>query len=104
MSSQPLCFFLDGPAALTRSRGERLLARLRSIDPTLVAIEARYRHFVRSRRAPDAAEVARLAGLLQYGEAFDAADRDGALEALVVPRPGTVSPWSSKATDIARNC
>ena len=104
MSSQTLCFFLDGPAALTRSRGKRLLATLQSIDPGLVALEARYRHFVRSRRAPGAAEMARLGRLLQYGEAFEGSGRDGGLEALIVPRPGTVSPWSSKATDIACNC
>ncbi len=29
---------------------------------------------------------------------------DGGSLLLVVPRPGTISPWSSKATDIARNC
>ncbi|HEY4039201.1 MAG TPA: phosphoribosylformylglycinamidine synthase, partial [Burkholderiaceae bacterium] len=45
-----------------------------------------------------------LARLLDYGEAFDASDWVGSREALVVPRPGTVSPWSSKATDIAANC
>ena len=104
MSSQPLCFFLDGPAALTRSRGKRLVASLQSIDPGLIGIGARHRHFVQARRALDAAEMARLAGLLQYGEPFEEPDQGEAVEVLVVPRPGTVSPWSSKATDIARNC
>jgi phosphoribosylformylglycinamidine synthase len=104
MSSQPHCFFLDGPAALTNSRSLRLAARLRSIDPTVVAVAARYRHFIQCDRPPGASEVARLARLLDYGEPFEAPGWRAAAEALVVPRQGTVSPWSSKATDIARNC
>ena len=104
MFSQPNCFFLDGPAALTKSRSTRLATSLRSVDPSLVAVTGRYRHFVLCHRAPSRPEVERLAALLQYGEPFDASAWAGSREALVVPRPGTVSPWSSKATDIARNC
>jgi phosphoribosylformylglycinamidine synthase len=44
----------------------------------------------------------KLAGLLRYGDAYTGTD-DGAL-VLVMPRLGTLSPWASKATDIARNC
>jgi phosphoribosylformylglycinamidine synthase len=104
MLNQPNCFFLDGPAALTKSRSLRLATRLRSIDPSLVAVAARFRHFVLCHRAPARPEVERLARLLQYGEPFDGSAWAGSQEALVAPRPGTVSPWSSKATDIARNC
>ena len=104
MSSQPHCFCLDGPAALTNSRSTRLAARLRSVDPSLTAVAARYRHFIQCDRPPGASEVARLSRLLEYGEPFVAPAWPAAVEALVVPRPGTVSPWSSKATDIARNC
>jgi phosphoribosylformylglycinamidine synthase len=104
MSSQPHGFFLDGPAALTSARSTQLATRLRSVDPSLVAVGARYRHFIQCTRKPGASEVARLAGLLEYGEPFEASVWAGSRQALVVPRPGTVSPWSSKATDIARNC
>src|SRR2546425_55324 len=104
MFSQPNCFFLDGPAALTKSRSLRLATSLRSVEPSLVAVTARYRHFVLCQRAPGRPEVERLARLLHYGEPFDGSAWAGSHEALVVPRPGTVSPWSSKATDIARNC
>jgi phosphoribosylformylglycinamidine synthase len=104
MSSQTTCFFLDGPAALTRSRSERLVAKLRAVDPSIVTVRARYRHFVQCHGLPGASEAARLGQLLDYGETFEAPDRGGSLEVLVVPRPGTISPWSSKATDIAHNC
>jgi phosphoribosylformylglycinamidine synthase len=104
MSNQPHGFFLDGPAALTSAHSTRLAARLRAVEPSLVAVGARYRHFVQCARQPGASEAARLTRLLEYGEPFEASGWAGSREALVVPRPGTVSPWSSKATDIARNC
>ena len=104
MSSQPNGFFLDGPAALTNARSTQLAIRLRSVEPSLVAVGAHYRHFVQFDRTPEPSEVARLARLLDYGEPFEPSAWAGSREALVVPRPGTVSPWSSKATDIARNC
>src|SRR5258706_15144244 len=104
MSSQPNGFFLDGPAALTNARSPELAIRLRSVEPSLVAVGAPYRHFVQFDRTPEPSEVARLARLLDYGEPFEPSAWAGSREALVVPRPGTVSPWSSKATDIARNC
>jgi len=104
MSTDPNCFFLDGPAALTSSRSMRLAARLRSIDPSLVAVGARYCHFVQCSRIPAASETERLVRLLDYGEPPGGSDMQDGYEALVVPRPSTVSPWSSKATDIARNC
>ncbi len=45
----------------------------------------------------------RLAALLTYGEPFEAPPKAGP-EVVVTPRLGTVSPWASKATDIAHNC
>ncbi|MEQ1502185.1 MAG: phosphoribosylformylglycinamidine synthase [Myxococcota bacterium] len=67
------------------------------------SVHADHLHFVSLRRplAPD--EAARLQQLLAYGPVPRAPDRDGA-QILVVPRPGTISPWSSKATEIAHNC
>src|SRR6201999_214638 len=53
---------------------------------------------------PDA--IRKLGSLLRYGDAYEgatAADADTAL-VVVMPRLGTVSPWASKATDIAHNC
>jgi phosphoribosylformylglycinamidine synthase len=58
-------------------------------------------HWVRSAAVLDAATRDKLAALLRYGE--PAADVAGTL-VVVMPRLGTVSPWASKATDIAHNC
>ena len=59
----------------------------------------------RGRARADAAESEVLARLLEYGERHPetGAEAAGALH-LVVPRLGTISPWSSKATDIAHSC
>ena len=45
----------------------------------------------------------RLAELLRYGDPYAGPVEGGAL-VVVAPRLGTVSPWASKATDIAHNC
>jgi len=68
-----------------------------------VRIAAEFWHFAHSERPLDAAEQGRLERLLTYGPAGDLASEEGTL-LLVVPRVGTVSPWSSKATDIAHHC
>ncbi|MFN3566900.1 MAG: phosphoribosylformylglycinamidine synthase, partial [Burkholderiaceae bacterium] len=95
---------LDGPNALSTFRAARLLERIRAIEPDAAAIRARHVHFVHAIGALDADARARLAGLLDYGA--PAAPEPGRASAswLVVPRLGTISPWASKATDIARNC
>src|SRR4030095_5392717 len=70
----------------------------------ITGIAATYWHFVELRRPLGAAQRSTLDRLLTYGpEAVSSAPAAGT-ELLVVPRPGTISPWSSKATDIARNC
>ncbi len=104
MPTQSHCFFLDGPAALSSSRGARLLARLQLLDARVRALDARFRHFILGRRAPTGADRQRLEQLLEYGESGEAAPWPAAEQWLVAPRPGTTSPWSSKATEIAHNC
>jgi phosphoribosylformylglycinamidine synthase len=59
-------------------------------------------HWVRSEAPLDGVTRDRLAALLRYGVPFETAG-DGEL-VVVAPRLGTVSPWASKATDIAHNC
>ncbi|MCG3170621.1 MAG: Phosphoribosylformylglycinamidine synthase [Pseudomonadales bacterium] len=92
---------LAGASALSPFRLERLLAQVRVHDARITALAARYMYFVETDGEPAAAELQRLRELLDSPERAD--DADGELY-LVVPRPGTQSPWSSKATDIARNC
>ena len=92
---------LRGPRALSEFRLAKLAASLQKIDPGVRSVAAEYRHFVETEGALSAAERSRLERLLAYGT--PPLDADGELY-LVVPRIGTLSPWSSKATDIARNC
>ena len=94
---------LPGRNALSEFRRNKLLQSLRDLDPTLDAVDAVYWHFVRVRRALSAREVAVLDAVLTYGPAASGDPVAGEL-LLVVPRLGTISPWSSKATDIAHNC
>jgi phosphoribosylformylglycinamidine synthase len=94
---------LPGAPALSHFRLQRLLRTLRTHAPGIGALHARYVHFVESDVEPDTAERAVLDALLRYGPSYAPEEFDGELF-LVVPRPGTISPWSSKATDIAHNC
>jgi phosphoribosylformylglycinamidine synthase len=92
---------LRGPRAASEFRLAKLVAQLKKIDPALSTVGAEFRHFVELDGPLGGRERALLERLLAYGE--PAPEPEGKLF-LVVPRLGTLSPWSSKATDIARNC
>ncbi|HEY5896895.1 MAG TPA: phosphoribosylformylglycinamidine synthase, partial [Burkholderiales bacterium] len=92
---------LRGPRAASEFRLAKLVAALQKIDPAVRAVGAEYWHFVEAEGELKREERALLERLLAYGPA--AGKSQGALY-LVVPRLGTISPWSSKATDIAHNC
>ncbi|MFP4155772.1 MAG: phosphoribosylformylglycinamidine synthase [Halothiobacillaceae bacterium] len=94
---------IPGRAALSDFRTERLKARLCRICPDIRRVTTRYLHFVDSRRPLNDTERVRLDNLLSYGEP-GAFDNDRGHELVVIPRPGTISPWSTKATDIASHC
>ncbi|WP_290647759.1 phosphoribosylformylglycinamidine synthase [Aquisalimonas sp.] len=94
---------LTGTPALSPFRLDKLLAGLREQVPSVKQVRADVEYFVLLERPLDDGELTILRGLLLEGGA--PAKREGRGELfLVVPRPGTISPWSSKATDIARNC
>jgi len=101
-SSPKHLLHFEGGNALSAFRAQALLARLQALEPRVASVHARHVHWVWSAAplGPEARE--RLAALLRYGEPYAGA-RDGAL-VVVAPRLGTVSPWASKATDIAHNC
>jgi phosphoribosylformylglycinamidine synthase len=80
-----------------------LLARLQGIEPAITGLQSHFLYFVDSSRALDLPEHARLEQLLDDG-GEPAVPMPQAVPLLVVPRPGTISPWSSKATDIAHVC
>jgi phosphoribosylformylglycinamidine synthase len=101
---------LAGPVALSAFRIAKLLERLRARDPAVEGVEACYVHFVDLARTLGAPERQVLEELLTYGPrqpaaAGGAGGAAGAGECvLVVPRLGTISPWSSKASEIAQAC
>ncbi len=94
---------LVGAPALSQFRLERLLRKLEAEDPRVTALSARWMHFVDVSRALTEAESGLLETLLTYGSRALSPLTDGQ-RVLVTPRVGTVSPWSSKATDIAHVC
>jgi phosphoribosylformylglycinamidine synthase len=100
--------FFDGGNAVSDFKVQQLLPRLAGISDKITGLSARFVHLASFDAEPDAATVQRLGELLTYGEpATDThlkLQADGAPALLVMPRLGTVSPWASKATDIAHNC
>ena len=94
---------LSGAPSLSAFRREKLLAKLRESDTSIHSVCAEYIHFAEIVKPLTPAETTTLQALLTYGPNEQGVDKSGQL-ILVVPRPGTISPWSSKATDIAHNC
>ena len=102
---------LRGAPALSKFRTDKLLKRLKSINEQVTAVRAEFVHFVDVSRPLEPSEQSQLEALLTYGPAIadtgiaDAGTESGseAATAVSVPRFGTISPWSSKATDIAQN-
>lgn len=90
---------LRGRNALSSFRIKKLLQAVSGV----LSAQAEFWHFVQCKRDLNKTETTVLKRLLTYG-AFATEAEDGDISLLVVPRPGTVSPWSSKATDIAHNC
>ncbi|MEE9319864.1 MAG: phosphoribosylformylglycinamidine synthase [Granulosicoccus sp.] len=108
---------LSGAEALSAFRIERLLERLQVVAPDINRVDARYCYYLDFEQSLSVDAATRVNVLLdvqsgEAGEASFAADTVLADDALVnlsnaiwvIPRPGTRSPWSSKATDILHNC
>ncbi|HSW16225.1 MAG TPA: phosphoribosylformylglycinamidine synthase, partial [Ramlibacter sp.] len=92
----------EGGNALSAFRIQQLLPRLQAIHERIARLSARFVHLAAWDHAPTPQEQERLEALLTYG---DPAEPDAQGELIVVtPRLGTVSPWASKASDIAHNC
>jgi phosphoribosylformylglycinamidine synthase len=103
-TARPVLHAFAGHAVLSPFRQQALLARIQQLAPQVQAVQARYQHWAAFDGEPDRAETDKLEALLRYGTPVADLDGQGEASAVVVmPRLGTVSPWSSKATDIARN-
>jgi phosphoribosylformylglycinamidine synthase len=97
------CF--PGASALSDFRQTRLIETLTAIDANIVDVRAQYLHFVNALTPLSSDDTARIEALMHYGAPYEAGQARGTTESfLVVPRLGTVSPWASKATDIAHLC
>ena len=96
-------FKLRGGVALSQFRLEKLLGAAQDAGLPDLGLHAEFWHLAECEAALSAEEGDVLRRLLEYGEAPLAGDPAGELF-LVVPRLGTISPWASKATDIARHC
>ena len=94
---------LPGGPALSGFRIEKLLARIAGIEPQVTGLAARFMHFAALARPLTDGEQRILQQLLTYGPRAAVPGGDGE-RLLVMPREGTISPWSSKATDIAHVC
>ncbi len=93
---------LPGSNALSAFRTQRLLTQLQAVDPAITGVTARYLHLIDAAAPLSNDDQRRLEGMLTYGEPFNGNSEGEAF--VVVPRLGTISPWASKATDIAHNC
>ncbi|NEX20443.1 phosphoribosylformylglycinamidine synthase [Thiorhodococcus mannitoliphagus] len=94
---------LRGAPAISEFRLQKLADRLSEQTGAQVQPYAEYVHFAQLSAELSEQERGVLERLLRYGPSLPSHAPEGAL-ILVVPRPGTISPWSSKATDIAHNC
>ena len=101
--NDPVVLRLPGAPALSGFRIEKLLERVRALEPAVTGLTARFVHFAALERPLSAPERECLARLLTYGPTLVPGE-PGGQALLVVPRAGTISPWSSKASDIAHNC
>ena len=99
-------FTLRGAPAHSDARRGRLLERLREIAPTLRDIESETVFLVDASRPLDPAERQRLEALVRDEPPAPSRPTGSAAtsELYVVPRLGTISPWSSKATEILHRC
>ncbi|MDB5793071.1 MAG: phosphoribosylformylglycinamidine synthase [Massilia sp.] len=96
---------LPGSNALSVFRSQRLLSQLQAAAPAIAQVQARFYHFIDAGAPLSTDDTERLTAMLTYGEPVPEVLYEGVTEEFfVIPRLGTISPWASKATDIAHNC
>ena len=94
---------LLGSPAHSEFRRLKLLAQCQERVPAVIGLYADFLHLAELIDPLPDVELRLFEQLLEYGAPQSMAERQGT-RLVVVPRPGTISPWSSKATDIVHNC
>ncbi|RYV01109.1 phosphoribosylformylglycinamidine synthase [Shewanella sp. OPT22] len=94
---------IRGAPALSEFNVQKLLQACNSQALPVKSIYAEFIHLADLSQALDDSERQQLEKLLTYGPKIESQLPQGSLF-FITPRPGTISPWSSKATDIAHNC
>ena len=95
---------LRGTPALSPFRHEKLLNQLQVAVPHLKSLYAEFVHFADTATELSTEHTQILERLLEYGPKTEQVLKPKGQLYLTIPRFGTISPWSSKATDIAHNC
>ena len=93
---------IAGPAAETSFRLDKLAREIAGVLPAITGVSAHFEHYIRLEQSLSDQQERILRALLDYGDKDRSVASGQAL--YVVPRLGTISPWASKATDIARIC
>ena len=96
---------IRGSQALSAFRTQKLLVEAKQLVPQLEKIDSEFQHLINLNdgEALSSKEHEKLESLLEYGPAMREVEHVGQ-RLYVVPRIGTISPWSTKATDIVRHC
>ncbi|MEM6820082.1 MAG: phosphoribosylformylglycinamidine synthase [Pseudomonadota bacterium] len=98
----PAFIEVAGESALTGFQKDRLEKRLKALAPQLTGIEARYFFLVHCEAQPDQDELDRITRVLTGAQHAEWPTTPATVD--IGPRAGTISPWSSKATDILHRC
>ena len=95
---------LAGPPAFSSFRLDKLCEQMQSQYPGVRGLYAEFVHYLHLQVPLSASQREHLNALLDYGPKQSLPAPVGLLLGSVTPRSGTISPWSSKATDILRGC
>lgn len=93
---------LSGERALSQFRSDKLLNNINKIVPKVEDVSVFYNYFVDLESQPNEEELKKLKVLLNSINQADSSEN--CTDFWVIPRKGTRSPWSTKATEVAQNC
>lgn len=95
---------LYGGAALRPAQQQRLLAKLQGVVPNIMAVSAHHVYMTEHAPALTESQSQVLLDLLDLPQWQEALEEPMGQRLFVIPRLGTQSPWSSRATDILHRC